>query len=74
VRSGDKRGSEGGLVNVLCILQHERGLSVKARELVKKAGGLYVIGTEKHESVRIDQQVDHARGLAIACFGMMVAK
>ncbi|WP_448190252.1 preprotein translocase subunit SecA [Azospirillum sp. sgz301742] len=29
----------------------------QARELVKQAGGLYVIGTERHESRRIDNQL-----------------
>ncbi len=29
----------------------------KARDLVKQAGGLYVIGTERHESRRIDNQL-----------------
>jgi preprotein translocase subunit SecA len=29
----------------------------KARELVKEAGGLYVMGTERHESRRIDNQL-----------------
>ncbi|PWC56170.1 preprotein translocase subunit SecA [Azospirillum sp. TSO22-1] len=29
----------------------------KARELVKQAGGLYVVGTERHESRRIDNQL-----------------
>ncbi|MDP9195302.1 MAG: preprotein translocase subunit SecA [Pseudomonadota bacterium] len=30
---------------------------VAAREMVRKAGGLYVIGTERHESRRIDNQL-----------------
>jgi len=29
----------------------------KARDLVKQAGGLYVVGTERHESRRIDNQL-----------------
>src|SRR5262249_10181893 len=29
----------------------------EAREVVRKAGGLYVIGTERHESRRIDNQL-----------------
>lgn len=36
--------------------QIERDIAEKA-EVVKKAGGLYVIGTERHESRRIDNQL-----------------
>lgn len=34
-----------------------RGVDIKINEEVKKIGGLYVIGTERHESRRIDNQL-----------------
>lgn len=34
-----------------------RGTDIKLGEGVKELGGLYIIGTEKHETRRIDNQL-----------------
>jgi preprotein translocase subunit SecA len=39
------------------ILGHYRGICEQEREQVRAAGGLYIIGTERHESRRIDNQL-----------------
>ena len=38
-------------------LERARGETAEEAELVRKAGGLYVLGTERHESRRIDNQL-----------------
>ena len=50
------RGLEDSTKQRELTLEIEQDIAEKA-ELVKKAGGLYVIGTERHESRRIDNQL-----------------
>ncbi|MGL4647334.1 MAG: preprotein translocase subunit SecA [Mycoplasmoidaceae bacterium] len=59
----DERESEiiknGGMKNSIIISTNMagRGTDIKINDEVKKLGGLYVIGTERHESRRIDNQL-----------------
>jgi preprotein translocase subunit SecA len=51
--------SRAGLRNAVTIATNMagRGTDIKLGEGVREAGGLYVIGTERHESRRIDRQL-----------------
>ncbi|MDR1362923.1 MAG: preprotein translocase subunit SecA [Spirochaetaceae bacterium] len=52
-----KAGADAAPEKVAAILKDELGKWKKEYEEVKSLGGLYVIGTERHESRRIDNQL-----------------
>jgi preprotein translocase subunit SecA len=56
-RARKKAGTEASAEVFAQVLAKEKESWKKDYEEVKAAGGLYVIGTERHESRRIDNQL-----------------
>ena len=52
-----KRRAEGTEEHVKALAEEARRICEKEKEAVIKLGGLHILGTERHESRRIDNQL-----------------